>query len=81
MKEYFIPFLHTDKRITNYLLRSYGFLVLGKLCFFAGPLFLKHGINALQGPAAIGIADPLFMFLGYGVCYSASVMFESMRNL
>ena len=49
MKKYFIPYIHPDKRITKYLNRSYGFLVLGKLCFFADPLFLKHGINTLQG--------------------------------
>jgi hypothetical protein len=75
MKKYFVPFLHSDKRITNYLLRSYGFLLLGKLCFFAGPLFLKYGINMLQGAAAVTITDPLLMFAGYGICYSGSVLF------
>lgn len=29
----------------------------------------------------MGITDPLLMFLGYGICYSASSLFESMRNL
>ncbi len=81
MKKYFLPFLHPDKRITRYLLKSYTYLLFGKLCFFGGPLFLKHGINALQGAETIGIGDPLLMFLGYGVCYSASVLFQSMRNL
>lgn len=75
MKQYFVPFLHKDKKITGYLLKSYGFLILGKLCFFGGPLFLKHGINALQNAAEFSIFDPLLMFAGYGICYSASVLF------
>jgi hypothetical protein len=75
MKKYFIPYIHPDKRITNYLIRSYSFLLVGKLCFFAGPLFLKYGINTLQGAATVGITDPLLMFLGYGICYSASILF------
>jgi hypothetical protein len=75
MKKYFIPYLHSDKRITTYLNRSYGFLLLGKLCFFAGPLFLKHAINTLQAGVEVGITDPLLMFLGYGICYSGSSLF------
>ena len=75
MKQYIIPFLHKDKRISSSLLESYGYLLCSKICFFAGPLFLKHAINALQSGANVGIVDPLLMFLGYGICYSTSVVF------
>ena len=81
MRKYFVPYIHPDKRITSYLNRSYGFLLLGKICFFAGPLFLKHGINTIQSAESLGITDPLLMFAGYGICYSLSVLFESLRNL
>jgi len=76
MKQYMIPFIHNDKRITVALMKSYGFLACSKFCFFGGPLFLKYGINALQnGAVAFTMADPLWLFLGYGVCYSLSVLF------
>ena len=52
-----------------------------KVCFFGGPLFLKFGINAIQQGVETGWTNPLLMFLGYGVCYSSSVAFESMRNV
>lgn len=81
MKQYIIPFLHSDKRITSSLLKSYGYLLCSKICFFGGPLFLKHAINALQSGTNVGITDPLLMFLGYGICYSSSVIFESLRNV
>ena len=72
LKPYIVPFLHKDKRITTALIKSYGYLGLSKVCFFGGPMFLKVGINSLSN-AAIG--DPFILFLGYGLCYSASVMF------
>ena len=58
--------------ITKSLLKSYGYLALSKFCFFGGPILLKHGINSLQG---VTLVDPMLMFLGYGVCYSASILF------
>ena len=51
---------------------------MSKLCFFGGPLFVKLGINTLTGAVA---GNPLFAFLGFGLCYSGSVLFEQMRNL
>jgi hypothetical protein len=78
MKPYILPFLHDNKVITRALLRSYGMLALSKLCFFGGPFFVKMGINTLTGAAA---GNPLLMFLGFGLCYSGSVLFEQMRNL
>ena len=72
MKPYIIPFIHENKIITRSLLKSYFYLIFSKLCFFGGPLLLKHGINQLQNG---GLGDPLLMFFGYGVCYSASVLF------
>jgi len=74
MKQYMIPFVHSDKRITIALLKSYGYLAFSKVCFFGGPLFLKYGINALQN-STITMADPLWLFFGYGLCYSLSVLF------
>lgn len=41
-------------------------------------MFLKHGINSLQ---SIALADPMLMFLAYGACYSASIIFDSLRNI
>lgn len=35
-------------------------------------MLLKYGINSLQSAAMM---DPILMFLGYGVCYSASILF------
>lgn len=71
MKPYIIPYLHENKTVTKSLLKSYVYLILSKICFFGGPLLLKKGINGLQS----GLGDPLLLFLGYGVCYSASVLF------
>lgn len=78
MKPYILPFIHKDKTITRALLRSYGMLAMSKVCFFGGPLFVKMGINTLTGAVA---GNPLFAFLGFGLCYSGSVFFEQMRNL
>lgn len=80
MKAYIIPFLHTNPVITRSLFRSYTLLAISKLCFFGGPLFLKQGINGLSLATAASY-DPLLMFLGFGICYSGSVLFESLRNL
>lgn len=41
-------------------------------------MFLKHGINNLQN---LALGDPFLMFLAYGACYSASILFESLRNI
>ena len=70
--------MHNDKVITRHLLKSYAYLAVSKACFFGGPMLLKYGINGLQ---KIAIVDPLILFLGYGLCYSASQLFESMRNI
>jgi len=78
MQPYMIPFAHPNKAVTNALLRSYGMLALSKLCFFGGPFFIKMGINTLTGVAT---GNPLYMFLGFGVCYSGSVFFDQLRNL
>ena len=48
------------------------------MCFFGGPLLLKHGIDGLQSAT---LMDPLLMFFGYGMCYSGSILFESLRNI
>lgn len=72
LKPYIIPFVHSDKKITKYLLMSYMYLGVSKFCFFGGPMLLKYGINGLQNAT---IVDPLFMFFGYGLCYSASQLF------
>lgn len=58
--------------VTKSLLKSYGYLALSKFCFFGGPMLLKNGINSLQG---VALGDPMLMFLGYGACYSASILF------
>lgn len=78
LKPYIFPFFHSDRFITFTLLKSYSYLALSKFCFFGGPMLLKVGINSLQN-ASFG--DPFLMFLGYGICYSASVLFESLRNV
>ena len=72
MKPYILPFIHKDKKVTKALLKSYMYLAISKFCFFGGPLFLKSGINNIT---SLTLADPLLMFFGYGVCYSASVLF------
>jgi len=64
--------------VTKSLLKSYSYLVLSKFCFFGGPMLLKHGINTLSGDTLV---DPIMYFLGYGLCYSASILFDSLRNL
>ncbi len=81
IKPYLIPFMHENTLITKSLFKSYGYLIFSKLCFFGGPLFLKHGINGLSVTGGLGLVDPLIMFFGFGVCYSGSVFFESLRNL
>lgn len=73
MKPYIIPFINKNSMVTKCLLKSYLYLIFSKFCFFGGPLLLKQGINQLQNSASLG--DPLLMFFGYGVCYSASVLF------
>ena len=73
MKPYIVPFIHHNKIITHSLLKSYVYLIFSKICFFGGPLLLKKGINGLQSTSSFG--DPLLMFFGYGICYSASVLF------
>lgn len=76
--KYMIPFLHKDKKITKNILVANFYLVLSKVCFFGGPLCLKKGINALQ----MGVmTDPTLMFFGYGICYTGSIFFESLRNI
>ncbi len=79
MKPYILPFVHPNKIITNSLLKSYGLLAMSKLCFFGGPFFIKLGINALANTAAA--FNPVFYFLGFGICYTGSVYFEQKRNL
>jgi hypothetical protein len=64
--------------VTKALLKSYGYLAISKFCFFGGPMFLKFGINSLQN---LALGDPIMMFIGYGVCYSSSILFESLRNI
>ena len=78
MKAYIIPFLHPNPLITKALMKAYGYLCLSKVCFFGGPMLLKFGINSLQ---SVSMADPFLFFFGYGILYSASVLFESMRNI
>jgi ABC-type transport system involved in Fe-S cluster assembly fused permease/ATPase subunit len=73
-----VPFLHTNPIITRKIITSYVYLVLSKICFFGGPLLLKGGINAIQSTAAF---DPSLLFLGYGLCYTGSILFESLRNI
>lgn len=51
-------------------------LYIGKACFFAGPIFLKMGVNQLQTNPNMAP----FMFVGYGLCYSGFMMMESVRN-
>lgn len=78
LKPYILPFVHKNKLVTRALLKSYAYLAISKFCFFGGPMFLKHGINNLQN---VLLGDPILMFLGYGACYSASILFESLRNI
>lgn len=78
LKSYIIPFMHKNKLVTKSLLKSYLYLGLSKFCFFGGPMFLKHGINSLQN---IALGDPVLLFLGYGVCYTTSILFDSLRNI
>lgn len=78
MAKYVVPFLHKDRAVTMKLTKSYVYLIFSKLCFFGGPFLLKSGIDALKVGAMI---DPWPMFLGYGLCYSGSVIFESLRNM
>jgi hypothetical protein len=79
MKPYIIPFSHPNKIITHSLFRSYGLLALSKVCFFGGPFFAKLGINGLG--TAVAAFNPIFYFLGFGICYTGSVYFEQRRNL
>ena len=78
LAKYVVPFLHSDPVITRKLMISYVHLALSKICFFGGPLMMKGGINALQSGAAF---DPSLLFLGYGLCYTGSILFESLRNI
>lgn len=78
MSKYVVPFLHPSRHITRKILVSYVHLVFSKLCFFGGPLMLKTGINSLQAGATF---DPTLLFLGYGLCYTGSILFESLRNI
>lgn len=78
LKPYIVPFIHRNKLVTRSLLKSYAYLGISKFCFFGGPMFLKHGINNLQN---LALGDPFLMFLAYGACYSASILFESLRNI
>jgi len=79
MKPYIVPYIHHDKKVTNCLMKSYGLLALSKLCFFGGPFFIKMGINSLSAVSAA--INPIFYFLGFGICYTGSVFFEQKRNL
>jgi hypothetical protein len=82
MKPYIIPFIHKNPIITKSLLKSYGLLGLSKICFLGGPICLKIGINGLSSAgAATAMANPLAMFFCFGICYTGSVFFESLRNL
>lgn len=78
MAKYVVPFLHSNSQITRKILLSYVHLVLSKVCFFGGPIMMKGGINALQSGATF---DPTLLFLGYGLCYTGSIFFESLRNI
>lgn len=78
LSKYMIPFLHKDRKVTKNIIIGNIYLILSKVCFFGGPLCLKKGINALQ----MGVmTDPTLMFFGYGICYTGSIFFESLRNI
>lgn len=78
LKPYIVPFVHKDKTVTRSLMISYTYLAMSKVCFFGGPMFLKYGINSLSSGT---LKEPILYFLAYGTCYSASILFESLRNL
>lgn len=77
--KYVIPFKNYNKEVRNPLLKSYFYLALSRICLFGGPVFLKYAIDTLKTPG-VGI-DPIYLILGYGICYIGSVVFVSFRSI
>ncbi|CAD8133106.1 unnamed protein product [Paramecium pentaurelia] len=77
-KKYCLPTSQTSNSIKSLQMKAYFNLIMNKSFFFGGPFCIKYGINMVSNPATI-MYSPLF-FIGYGVCYSAYVYFEGLRN-